>query len=149
MVAIPIDWYHYRTCGVLGHANIYSYLTRTKVMDDFNNDKIIGYLGGLDAYLFKNLPIYMYYKPLCYQTFPLTNNRKEWYTVKESIFAPIFIMVVNTFISLTNLENEPEPGFSILYFLAKMIPFLLLFFVLWILSHSCLSCTSLKGKRVR
>ena len=149
MVAIPIDWYHYRTCGVLGHANIYSSLTRTKVMDDFNNDKIIGYLGGLDAYLFKNLPIYMYYKPLCYQTFPLTNNRKEWYTVKESIFAPIFIMAVNTFISLTNLENEPEPGFSILYFLAKMIPILLLFFVLWILSHSCLSCSGLKGKRLR
>ena len=44
----------------------------------------------------------------------------------------------------TNLENDPIVGFSILYFLAKLIPFLILFIVLWIL---CL--TSLKGKRVR
>ena len=118
-------------------------------MDDFNNDKIIGYLGGLDAYLFKNLPIYMYYKPLCYQTFPLTDNRKEWYTVKESIFAPIFIMVLNTFISWTNLENEPEPGFTILYWIAKLIPFILLFLLLWILRFIPLFCTGLKGKRLR
>jgi len=132
LVAIPIDMYHYRVIGILGHANIYSSLSRTKLMDDFNNDKIVGYLGGLDAYLFNNLPIYMYHKPLCYQTFPLTENRKEWYTVK-SIFAPILTIVLNTFISWTNLENEPEPGFTILYLIAKLIPILVLFFVLWIL----------------
>jgi hypothetical protein len=133
MLAIPIDWYHYRTCGVLAHANIYSSLCRTKVMDDFNNGKITRYLGGLDIYLFKNLPIYMYYKPLCYQIFPLTESRKEWYTEKESMFAPIAMMALNKFISLTNLENEPEPGFTILYLIAKLIPVLLLLIVLWIL----------------
>ena len=150
MVAILIDWYNYRTCGVLGHANIYSFSSRKNLIDDFNNGKITGYLGGLDAYLFKNLPIYMYHKPLCYQTFPLTDNRKEWYTVKESIFAPIFIMAINTFISWTNLENEPEPGFTILYWIAKLIPFLLLFLLVWILRFiPCLLFNGLKGKCVR
>ena len=56
----------------------------------------------------------------------------------------ILQVISDTFITWTNLENDPIVGFSIMYFLAKLIPFLL--FLLWILP-SCL--TSLKGKRVR
>ena len=72
---------------------------------------------------------YIYEKPLCYQLFPMTENRKNWH--KNSF--PFSKMLSDLFISWTNLENEPEPGFSIVYFLAKLIPFLLLFLVLWIL----------------
>uniref|UniRef100_A0A6C0HXZ8 Glycosyltransferase n=1 Tax=viral metagenome TaxID=1070528 RepID=A0A6C0HXZ8_9ZZZZ len=145
--AIPVDWYHYRIHGTLGHANIYPFSSRKKLMDDFNNGKITGYLGGLDSYTRKVLPLYMYHKPLCYQTFPMTENKKEWYTVKESNFAPIHVMVVNTFISCTNLENEPEPGFTILYWIAKLIPFLLLLLVLWILYHFVPIFHSIKLKK--
>jgi hypothetical protein len=49
---------------------------------------------------------------------------------------------MDTFISCTNLENEPEPGFSILYFLAKLVPVLLLLLLLYLVHY-------LKGKRVR
>jgi len=139
LLALTIDMYHYRVIGMLGHANIYPFSSRKTLIDDFNNGKIKG--SGIDIYLFKALPIYMYHKPLCYQTFPMTENRKtSWNGTFDNIF-----------ISWTNLENEPEPGFTILYWIAKLIPILLLFFVLWILYKfvPCLSCTSLKGKRVR
>lgn len=132
--ALPIDMYHYRVLGLLGHANIYSSSCRTQLMHDFDTGKIIGSNGGLDSYLFKTVPIYMYHKPLCYQTFPMTENRKSWSGI-----------IPDSFILWTNLENEPEPGFTILYWFAKLIPFVLLF-LLWTLL-SCL--TSLKGKRLR
>ena len=149
--ALPIDMHHYRVFSGLAHANIYSYFSRQHIINDFNQEKITGNITGLDHYNYKVLPMYMYHKPLCYQTFPMTENRKSWFkgdNKKLMIFSEI---VWDTFLSLTNLENEPEPGFSIMYWFAKLIPILLLLFVLWILRYvpSCLSCTSLKGKRVR
>jgi len=125
----PIDMHHYRVYGLLAHANIYSSAARKYIM----NDKIIdNILKGFDGYLFENLPIYMYYKPLCYQTLPKTENRKDWFIVEDwkSYIASILKFIDDTFITLTNLENEPEPGFSIRYFIAKMMP-LLLIFVIW------------------
>jgi len=127
--AFPIDMHHYRVYGVLAHANIYSSKARKAIMDD----KITNInLKGLDDYLLKILPLYMYYKPLCYQTFPTTNNKKTWFIFEDWRYyiAPIIKFITNTFINLTNLENEPEPGFSIIYFIAKMMPLLLLF-VIW------------------
>ena len=140
-VAIPIDMYHYRNLGVLAHANIYSSLARSQLLDYKDKMK-----DNLDTYISNTIPLYMYHTPLCYQLFPMTENRKNWH--KNSF--PFSKMLSDLFISWTNLENEPEPGFTILYFLAKIIPFLLLFLLVWILSYiPCLSCTSLKGKRVR
>jgi hypothetical protein len=88
---------------------------------------------------------------LCYQTFPMTENRKKWYKNSDHKLAPFAEMISDTFISCTNLENEPEPGFTIRYWFAKLIPVLLLLFVLWILRYiPCLLFkSSLKGKRVR
>jgi hypothetical protein len=132
IIALPIDRYHYRVLGLLGHANMYSSSCRKQLIHDFDNGKI---KGSIDSYLFKTFSIYMYHKPLCYQTFPITENRKSWSGI-----------IPDTFISWTNLENEPEPGFTIMYWFAKLMPILL--FLLWILSYMP-SCTSLKGKRVR
>jgi len=148
IIAIPIDMYHYRTRGILAHANIYSSLTRKQLIDDYTQGKIK--IKNIDSYICTIIPMYMYHKPLCYQTFPMTDNRKNWLKNSDHILAPFAEMVSDTFLSWTNLENEPEPGFTILYWIAKLIPFLL-FFVLWILYKfvPCLSCSSLKGKRVR
>ena len=40
IVALPIDMYHYRVLGLLGHANIYSSSCRKQLMHDFDNGKI-------------------------------------------------------------------------------------------------------------
>ncbi len=151
IIALPIDIHHYRTRGVLAHANIYSPLSRIHIIDDYKQGKIKNNTVQIDTYISKKLPLYMYHKPLCYQTFPITENRKKWYKNSDHKLAPFAEMISDTFISCTNLENEPEPGFTILYWFAKLIPVLLLLFLLWILRYiPCLLFKSgLKGKRVR
>jgi len=142
-VAIPIDRYHYRIRGVLAHANMYSSLARSQLLIDYKEGKM---KDNLDTYISNTLPLYMYHTPLCYQLFPMTENRKNWH--KNSL--PFSKTLSDLFISWTNLENEPEPGFTIMYWFAKIVPFLLFFLIVWMLSYiSCLSCSGLKGKRVR
>jgi hypothetical protein len=146
--ALPIDMHHYFIYSGTAHANIYSSSSRNKMLDDYTVKKHT--FENMDAYVHTLFTMYMFYKPLCYQIFPKTENRKNWTKNVHPILKPFFNTVSDTIISCTNLENEPEPGFTILYWFAKMVPFLLFFLLLWILSYiSCLSCTSLKGKRVR
>ena len=146
--AIPIDMHHYRTYGLLAHANIYSRLAREKLIQDYKEDKMKDSHLHIDNYVNNVIPNYMYHKPLCYQTFPMTKNRKNWHK-DGGILGMILKALDNGFITWTRLDQSPEPGFTIMYWVAKLIPFLL-FLLVWILSYfSCLSCTSLKGKRVR
>ena len=132
LIALPIDMHHYRVFGVLAHANIYSSSSRKTLMNDYKQDKMNHDLGGLDSYTRKVIPLYMYHKPLCYQTFPMTESRqKTWF--KDDFVSQMVKHMGNYVLYITNLENEPEPGFSIMYFLAKLIPFLFLLFLVWIL----------------
>ena len=145
LLAIPIDGYHYRHFSYLAHANIYSPLSRKTLLKECSG--VIH--QNIDSYVLQHCPLYMYYKPLCYQTFPSTNNRKTWFMFDDWRYyiAPILQFISDTFITWTNLETDPIVGFSIMYFFAKLIPFVLLF-LLWILLY--IPCKSgLKGKRVR
>ena len=152
-VALPIDMQHYRVFSQAAHANIYSSLSKKKLINDYNDNKMIGTLKGLDNYILITIPTYMYHKPLCYQIFPYTLSRQGWFNNHKgllSYIAPILKYITNTFLSFTNLENEPEPGFSIMYFLGKSLTIILLLILLWILYRfACLLCTGLKGKRLR
>uniref|UniRef100_A0A6C0HXQ4 Glycosyltransferase n=1 Tax=viral metagenome TaxID=1070528 RepID=A0A6C0HXQ4_9ZZZZ len=130
LLAVPIDIHHYRSYSFASHANIYSSSSRELLLDNYRTNK--SKIENIDYYIYTVLPIYMYHKPVCYQTFPMTENRKNWFKNSSGVFS-FADMVFNTFISCTNLENEPEPGFSIIYFLAKLIPILLLLLVVWIL----------------
>ena len=64
---------------------------------------------------------YFYYKPLCYQTFPETENSKSWH---EKDRTAIIGMIKNYAINISNLNNAPEPGFTIAYCFAKLLCFL-------------------------
>jgi hypothetical protein len=129
--AIPINMHHYRILAGTAHANIYSKSARNHITTDYKNHKITGKIGGLDNYIVKYLPMYMYHKPLCYQTFPMTDNRKEWFKGDGfmNYITPIIDFMLTTCISWTNLEREPEPGFSIIYWIAKCMPLLLILFL--------------------
>jgi hypothetical protein len=130
LIAVPIDMHHCRAYSVAAHSNIYSASSRRLLLDHYSSNK--SKIENIDYYISTILPMYMYHKPLCYQIFPMTDNRKNWFKDATGVFS-FADWSFNTFISCTNLENEPEPGFSIIYFLAKLIPILLLFLVLWIL----------------
>jgi GR25 family glycosyltransferase involved in LPS biosynthesis len=64
---------------------------------------------------------YFYYKPLCYQTFPETENKKTWQ--EKDGMLPVGA-IKNSVINLLNLHTAPEPGFTILYYFAKCLALL-------------------------
>jgi len=72
---------------------------------------------------------YFYYKPLCYQTYPDTENKLTW---SEKDFAVIGYLK-NAIIKGLKLDIKPEPGFSILYFAAKVLNLLVFFLFLVII----------------
>ena len=56
-VAIPIHMYHYRNHGVLTHANMYSSLARSHLLDDYKEGKM---KDNLDTYISNTVPIHHY-----------------------------------------------------------------------------------------
>jgi GR25 family glycosyltransferase involved in LPS biosynthesis len=73
---------------------------------------------------------YIFYKPLCYQTFPETENKKTW---SEKDGTPIIGQIKNAVIRGLNLHETPEPGFLVLYFLAKFLFLMIIILVIWII----------------
>lgn len=126
-LAYPIDMYHWRVYGLTSHANIYSPSSRTLLLDHYRDKKDSIY--HIDHYVAAVLSVYMYYKPLCYQTFPMTENKKGWY----NSINPFWKIISDNFTFWTNIDKEPAMGFSIMYFGAKLIPVLFLLFLIWIL----------------
>jgi hypothetical protein len=110
----------YKSCST--HAIIYSKATRSKNLNlELKHWDVIIEDGVSNRYL--------YCKPICYQTYPDTENKKTW---SEKDFALIGYLK-NAIIKGLNLDVKPEPGFSILYFLAKalnLLVFLSLIFII-------------------
>jgi len=93
--------------GMVTHAVIYSKSFR----DNMLKQKFAkGYMYDWDLFIQSNMfNRYAYYKPLCYQIFPKTENRSKWDFFMTEIV-----------IDLLNLENNHEPGTSILYLFSKI-----------------------------
>jgi hypothetical protein len=74
---------------------------------------------------FFKLKKYVYKKPLCFQTFPITNNRKNWHD------SNIMNYFTDIFINTLNLDKKVHPGYDIMYVFAKyIIPFVVFFIIL-------------------
>jgi hypothetical protein len=72
---------------------------------------------------------YMYRIPLCYQTYPLTENRQMW-SQTDSYFNAF---AKNAGITLFRLDRSPEPGFTINYVSAKAMWLVLLVLLILVL----------------
>jgi hypothetical protein len=66
---------------------------------------------------------YLYYKPLCYQTFPETENKQTW-GAKDN---QLVVTVKNWTIKMLNLDKTPEPGYAMLYAFSKVLGIVLLY----------------------
>ena len=98
------------------HSCIYSKQNRIEILKV--NQKKIKYWDDFNRiYSIK----YTYYKPLCYQLFPETENSKHWFINYKH-----WKFILNFF----NLNNSPEPGYSSLYLLSKILFYLLIFFLI-------------------
>jgi hypothetical protein len=118
----------YRTIKNFGmHCNIYS----EKLINNMDNLDVSA--KHWDVIIEKNVKLrYMFYRPLCYQTFPETENKKTW---EEKDGTPIIGYLKNGVIYGLGLDKTPEPGFTILYWFAKIIFVLFIFIIGWILFY--------------
>jgi hypothetical protein len=67
--------------------------------------------------------------PLCYQTYPNTENKLTW-SEKDNF---LIGYLKETVITMLNLDKEPEPGFTILYCFAKLLFLFMVFIIIFAL----------------
>jgi len=105
---------HYRVImRGASHSVVYSDAMMGKILT-YDQKKITDW----DIFLVYKHPSYTYYKPLCYQLFPETDNQKHWgeFNIFHSkIGAPTVKKVIN----LLKMDDQISPGYPFLYFIAK------------------------------
>ena len=108
------QYYSFKSCCT--HAIIYSQqVRRAKLNLNLKHWDVIIENGVSSRYL--------YYKPLCYQTFPETENKQTWGEKDNQVV----VTVKNWTINMLNLDKTPEPGYGILYAFAKVLGIVLLY----------------------
>jgi GR25 family glycosyltransferase involved in LPS biosynthesis len=140
IIAYPYgDFYNYRSIKSLTmHSAIYS----EKCIANFRKLKLE--YKHWDTIIEKSVKNrFFYYKPLCYQTFPETENKKSWHEKDGNLY---FTKIKHGIIHSLNLNDKPEPGFSILYLFSNFLffLFLILFFSIFYSLYSFIF--SKKGK---
>lgn len=108
-VQAPYDQYHNIPISTGMHAVVYSRKARDRSIHDYATTTI----DDWDDYNNWRRNRYTYYEPLVYQTFPLTDNRKQW-------AAPDFLLAFADFwIRFHRLDRDVEPGYSRFYAWSK------------------------------
>ena len=117
------------------HAIIYN----PSIIQSIYRDRLNKEIGHWDIYLNLNYDSYFYYKPLGYQTFPITENNKNWCSdfkenpTKYKLCQNYFLKLVRNFNEKTGLNKKPQPGFDILYTITILVNYLLLLLILYII----------------
>jgi len=139
LIVVPYDWNHYISIKSLAcHSIIYSKKARAL----FN--KNINYKHW-DVILEKSVSNkYLYHKPLCYQLFTETENKKSW-GEKDGTF--LMGWIKNATIQVLGLDKRAEFGFFVLYFIAKFLLFLFAFIVIF--SVMFVAIKQLSPKKIR
>jgi len=119
---------HYRGISAGMHACIYSKKCRIEILK-LNKKKIKDW----DIYFNMQFKCYkyIYYKPLCYQLFPETENSKHWGDYNLCMYYGS--IMAKKGIKYIKLDTQAEPGYSKLYFLSKyilLINFIIIFLLL-------------------
>jgi hypothetical protein len=89
---------------------------------------------GYDIFLSLNYENYFYKIPLCYQTFPITENQNNWLNSLNCNYCSKIILFITQFIiKLLKLDIQPEPGFTIIYTTMFIIHYLILFIFIYLI----------------
>ena len=124
LVKINMGTNHLRTFMQGGTQSvIYSRKVREQILKS-NKDAITDWDANLTMFVRPNS--YCYKSPLCYQTYPLTDNQQAWpnyFGIKQlSIFL----------IQLVKLDKQPSPGFEICYVVSDILFYLIVFVFLYV-----------------
>ena len=127
-IIFPYSWNHYRATCVMGsHAVIYSESYRNALLR-VPQEKIKDW--DVFQLTFKPHLRFMYYKPLCYQLFPITENSEGW--GNENIFLRGLAIFVFQLFQLLKLNKQTSPGYPFFYFTSKVIFWVLLLIVIFV-----------------
>jgi hypothetical protein len=133
------DCKHYKIIASLAtHSVIYTKSNREKILQ-VEQTKIVDW----DKYSNFNIERFLYCEPLCYQLFPETENSKHW---GDNQFLKLFFTIVKGCVPLLKLDTQVEPGYSICYFLSKIILFFILF-ILFIIIYKIVKNMFIKNKK--
>jgi len=125
MLQIPYDYYNYRPILSGGaHAVIYN----SKMKDIILNHKQENMTDWDDLGIWLNHR-YTYYIPLCYQLFPDTENSNSW-GVDDNFIVRYTKQSGKIFLKLLNMDQNVEPGYSILYIFSKILFFVIILIVI-------------------
>ena len=74
---------------------------------------------------------YVYYKPICYQLFPVTENSANW--GNEHIVLWTLSEMVKPIMRLCQLGTQVEPGYSVFYLVSKIFGLFLVGLVVYMI----------------
>ena len=124
LVKMNLGTNHLRTFIQMGsHSIIYSRKVREQILK-IDKDTITDW--DVNISLFLRPTSYCYKSPLCYQTFPVTDNQKTW----PNYFGLKKILIF--FIQLVKLDKQPSPGFEIGYVVSDIVFYLIVFVFLYV-----------------
>jgi hypothetical protein len=123
IIPYTLDLKHYKSyksCST--HSIIYSKKTRQTNLNL--------YLKHWDVIMENNIKNrYLYYIPLCYQTYPDTENKETW-VEKDNI---VIFYIKKKSIQILNLDKFPEPGFTIIYTFSKLLFVIISILIIYLL----------------
>jgi len=108
---------------------------RNLLIDKYENntDWLINSRGHIDwIYTTNNFNYNIYYKPLCYQTFPKTENMDTW-DQDLNIILKILNKLIIFLIPLFKLDKQPQPGFDIIYIFSYTLSISLYLLIIYII----------------
>jgi hypothetical protein len=117
----PVGENTYRILMATGtHACVYTPLLRKELLLKPQEE-----IKDWDVYMNFNAVRYAYYKPLCIQLFPETENQQHWMYGGSTILKTIF--------KALGMDKQAEPGYTIFYIFSKIFFFAIILFLIWIL----------------
>ena len=103
--------------GIGTHACIFSRRCINKILQ-VDKTKITDW----DYFTGTKFTRYMYNEPLCYQLFPVTENQDAWINMEKVIYL----------IEKLKLDVHAEPGYSIMYFVSRVLYGLCVILLVWL-----------------
>lgn len=118
--------FHYKCTFIYtAHGYVSSKKFRQKILS-FDKQKFVNDLN-FENNLGKNTNQYMFYKPLIYQIFPLTENKKIWGSA-FGLKSKLCLYLIDIF----NLDKEYKKPYAIMYYVTKNLIMLITLLILCI-----------------
>ena len=107
-------------CAVYSQKYIEALIEKYEEIDDWD----------IYTNLYCKYPRYIYDTPLCYQTFPYTENSQLW--GKNNVVFYIFALLLKTIFKYVKLDCTESPGYLYFYFFSKFVCVFLIFLLVYL-----------------